>query len=46
MLRFQVLNGSLWVHHVTERNGGWYPAVQGPQNPSPGERGGRRAGWW
>lgn len=30
LFRFQILNGSLWVHHVTERRGGWYPAVLGP----------------
>ena len=28
----QILNGSLWVHHITERRGGWYPAVLGPGN--------------
>eukprot|EP00887_Chlorella_sp_A99_P007639 scaffold20.g7639.t1 len=32
MLRFHILNGSLWVHHITERRGGWYPAVLGPEN--------------
>ena len=32
MLRFQVVNGSLWVHHITDRRAGWYPAVLGKGN--------------
>lgn len=33
LLPLQVLNGSLWVHHITERlEGGWYPAPIGPGN--------------
>ncbi|KAI3424060.1 hypothetical protein D9Q98_009423 [Chlorella vulgaris] len=33
MIRVQIINGSLWVHHITERlEGGWYPASLGPGN--------------
>ncbi|PSC76631.1 O-glucosyltransferase 1-like [Micractinium conductrix] len=32
LLRFQVLNGSLWVQHVTDRRKGWYPSGLGPGN--------------
>ncbi|KAL4422975.1 hypothetical protein ABPG75_009172 [Micractinium tetrahymenae] len=32
LLRFQILNGSLWVQHITERRAGWFPAEFGPGN--------------
>ncbi|KAL4451241.1 hypothetical protein ABPG77_009313 [Micractinium sp. CCAP 211/92] len=32
LLRFQVLKGSLWVQHITERRAGWFPAEFGPGN--------------
>lgn len=32
MLRFQIVNGTLWVFHISGQAGGWYPAVLGPGN--------------
>lgn len=32
VLRFQIINGSLWVDHLSERHSGWYPARLGPGN--------------
>lgn len=30
VLRFQIINGSLWIDHLSERHAGWYPARLGP----------------
>lgn len=30
VLRFQIINGSLWIDHLSERHSGWYPARLGP----------------
>lgn len=32
VLRFQIINGSLWIDHLSERHSGWYPARLGPGN--------------
>lgn len=29
VFRFQVINGTLWVDHISERHGGWYPSQDG-----------------
>ena len=30
VFRFQILNSTLWVDHISERHNGWYPASSGP----------------
>lgn len=30
VFRFQILNSTLWVEHISERHKGWYPASSGP----------------
>lgn len=30
VLRFQIINGTLWIDHLSERHAGWYPARLGP----------------
>lgn len=34
MFRFQIIGGKLYVYHITQRGGGWYPAILGPGNLS------------
>ena len=29
VFRFQIINGTLWVDHISERHGGWYPSQDG-----------------
>ena len=29
VFRFQVINGTLWVDHISERHTGWYPSQDG-----------------
>ncbi len=29
VFRFQVINGTLWVDHISERHDGWYPSKMG-----------------
>ena len=29
VFRFQVMNGTLWVDHISERHQGWYPSKLG-----------------
>lgn len=33
VFRFQILNSTLWVDHISERHNGWYPASSGPGTP-------------
>ena len=30
VFRFQIINSTLWVDHISERHNGWYPASSGP----------------
>ena len=30
VFRFQIMNGTLWVDHISERHNGWYPSKLGP----------------
>ena len=30
VFRFQILNSTLWIDHISERHNGWYPASSGP----------------
>lgn len=32
VFRFQIINGTLWVDHISERHGGWYPSQDGEGN--------------
>ena len=32
VFRFQVINGTLWVDHISERHDGWYPSRMGEGN--------------
>lgn len=29
VFRFQIINGTLWVDHISERHDGWFPAREG-----------------
>ena len=29
VFRFQIINGTLWVDHISERHSGWYPSRMG-----------------
>ena len=29
VFRFQIMNGTLWVDHISERHQGWYPSKLG-----------------
>ena len=29
VFRFQIINGTLWVDHISERHDGWYPSRMG-----------------
>lgn len=29
VFRFQIINGTLWVDHISERHNGWFPAREG-----------------
>lgn len=29
VFRFQIINSTLWVDHISERHGGWYPSQDG-----------------
>ena len=33
VFRFQVINGTLWVDHISERHDGWYPSRMGEGDP-------------
>ncbi len=33
VFRFQIINGTLWVDHISERHGGWYPSQDGEGDP-------------
>ena len=33
VFRFQIMNGTLWVDHISERHQGWYPSKLGAGDP-------------
>lgn len=36
VLRFQIVNSTLWIDHISERHEGWYPAKLGVGKPALG----------